>query len=205
MTILEDLKSGRLVVVPRRAPPEMVDAGRKAIADERQRVGLQYADTLSILAYNAMITASPDHTAGLIALVEGMERERAEGEQSDRMVKISALIANLTAVRDRYGDTCVYIRRGGMSWGAVALNREADDKKHGVFDLQAQHDRDMHAMADRVERLTQDRKAAEAERDALRKALAKVRDRFFPQDQGERERDELWDEVNRALTEKHNG
>lgn len=83
-------------------------------------------------------------------------------DQNDRMVKISALIADLITVRERYGDTCVYIRRGGMAWGSVALNREADDKKHGVFDLQAQHDRDMQRMAEIVERWRADRKAAEA-------------------------------------------
>jgi len=99
-----------------------------------------------------------DRLRAELAKVEG---ERA-ADQADRMVKISALIANLTRVQEHYGDTCVYIRRGGMAWGAVALNREADDKKHGVFDLQAQHARDMQRMAELVERWKADCKAAEA-------------------------------------------
>lgn len=98
--------------------------------------------------------------ARLRAELAKVEGER-DADQTDRMVKISALIANLTSVQERYGDTCVYIRRGGMSWGAVALNRQADDKKNGVFDLQAQHDRDMQRMAELVERWKADCKAAE--------------------------------------------
>jgi len=73
------------------------------------------------------------------------------------MRKISNLIEQLTHIRDAFGDTCVYIRRGGLSWGAVALNWEADDAKHGVFDVQAKHDRDMQDRADQVERLIKDR------------------------------------------------
>jgi len=42
-----------------------------------------------------------------------------------RMVQISELIKELEAVREQWGETCVYIR--DMSWGAVALNRKADD------------------------------------------------------------------------------
>lgn len=74
-------------------------------------------------------------------------------DDEDKFRKISGLIADLQATKDRFGDTCVYIRRGGLSWGAVALNRREDDKKHGVFDLQAQHDRDMLQRAEQVERL----------------------------------------------------
>jgi hypothetical protein len=79
------------------------------------------------------------------------------GDDEDRMEKISALISRLQAVLDRFGDTCVYIRRGGLSWGAVALNRQDDDKSHGVFDLQAQHDRDMEQRVGQVERLIADK------------------------------------------------
>ena len=43
-----------------------------------------------------------------------------------RMVKIDDFIAELQETRDRYGNTCVYIR--DCSWGAVALNRQAEDK-----------------------------------------------------------------------------
>ena len=42
-----------------------------------------------------------------------------------RMVKIDDFIAELRETRDRYGNTCVYIR--DASWGAVALNRKAED------------------------------------------------------------------------------
>jgi uncharacterized small protein (DUF1192 family) len=80
-----------------------------------------------------------------------------EADDMDRMVKIEKLIADMQAVRDQFGNTCVYIRRGGLSWGAVALNRRADDERHGVFDLQAQHDRDMEARVGQVERLIEDR------------------------------------------------
>lgn len=82
------------------------------------------------------------------------DRERIAGiDEEDHMQKISALIARLQSTMDRFGDTCVYIRRGGMAWGAVALNRRDDDRKNGVFDLQAQHDRDMQARLEQVERL----------------------------------------------------
>lgn len=38
---------------------EMAEAGRKAIADERARVGMQYPDTLAVLAYRAMSAVAP--------------------------------------------------------------------------------------------------------------------------------------------------
>lgn len=78
-------------------------------------------------------------------------------DDADKLRKISDLITELQAVKERFGDTCVYIRRGGLSWGAVALNRRDDDNKHGVFDLQAQHDRDMLQRAEQVERLIADK------------------------------------------------
>lgn len=82
-------------------------------------------------------------------------------DDEDHMVKISSLISRLQATKDQFGDTCVYIRRGGLSWGAVALNRRDDDEKHGIFDLQAQHDRDMLQRAEQVERLIASRRAVE--------------------------------------------
>lgn len=81
----------------------------------------------------------------------------APDDAEDRMVKVEKLIAELQSIKDRFGNTCVYIRRGGLSWGAVALNRRDDDQKHGVFDLQAQHDRDMLARLEQIERLKKDR------------------------------------------------
>jgi hypothetical protein len=80
----------------------------------------------------------------------------------DQMMKISELITRLQSTKNQFGDTCVYIRRGGLAWGAVALNRRDDDKKHGVFDIQAQHDRDMLQRAEQVERLKASRDAAES-------------------------------------------
>jgi hypothetical protein len=82
MTILEDLKSGRLVVVPREATAEMqwADAG----TSEPHRPAWNSA------MWRAFLAASPDHTAGLIALVEGMERERDEAEQALRTVQNAA-------------------------------------------------------------------------------------------------------------------
>ena len=41
--------------------------------------------------------------------------------------------------------------------------------------------------------------AVEAQRDALLEALIRCRDRFFPADQPERDRDELWEPVNAAI------
>lgn len=82
---------------------------------------------------------------------------QASDEDTDRMVKIDAMISELQKIRDSFGNTCVYVRRGGMSWGAVALNRHSDDEEHGVFDLQAQHDRDMDQRLEQVGRLMKDR------------------------------------------------
>jgi hypothetical protein len=91
----------------------------------------------------------------------GERTPAAFDEENPRMWKISALIAKLQSTFDQFGDTCVYVRRGGMGWGAVALNREADDEKHGVFDLQAQHDRDMLERLEQIKRLRDRLTAAE--------------------------------------------
>ncbi len=42
-----------------------------------------------------------------------------------RMIQIDDLIKELQDIRKCYGNTCVYIR--DVSWGALALNRKADD------------------------------------------------------------------------------
>ncbi|WP_398473600.1 hypothetical protein [Tardiphaga sp.] len=96
-------------------------------------------------------------------------------DAEDRMVKIGKLIVDMQSIKDRFGDTCVYIRRGGLSWGAVALNRRDDDKKHGVFDLQEQHDRDMLARLEQIERLKASRNSAEQEARSLKVELASTR------------------------------
>ncbi len=81
------------------------------------------------------------------------EKNQYDAKDEDHMVQIDTFIADMQNISDRYGNTCVYIRRGGLSWGAVALNRRDDDRRHGVFDLQAQHDRDMTQRLGQVERL----------------------------------------------------
>lgn len=91
----------------------------------------------------------------------------------DRMVQIDTFIADMQKISDRFGNTCVYIRRGGLSWGAVALNRRADDEKHGVFDLQAQHDRDMTQRVEQVERLIVDRDNAREAREKCEAVLSR--------------------------------
>lgn len=94
--------------------------------------------------------------AALSAVPAGGDGAKAE-DAGDRMVQIVKLITDLQDIKERFGNTCVYIRRGGLSWGGVALNRKADDEKNGVFDLQAQHDRDMLARVEQIERLKTDR------------------------------------------------
>ncbi|ANM12104.1 hypothetical protein [Rhizobium sp. N324] len=104
------------------------------------------------------------------------------GGDDDHMIQIEELISQLEAIHDRFGNTCVYIRRGGMGWGAVALNRRDDDRKNGVFELQAQHDRDMHARLEQIGRMKKDRdecwharREAEGSRDAARAAADSMR------------------------------
>lgn len=92
-----------------------------------------------------------------VTIYEALEALNAasanNAELPNRMVKIDTMIAELQKISKRFGNTCVYIRRGGMSWGAVALNRRSDDEEYGVYDLQAQHDRDMAQRVGQVERL----------------------------------------------------
>ena len=79
MTILEDLKSGRLVVVPREATLGMRQAGEHAWMHR----DLTRGDSDPIKdCFAAMIAASPDHTTDLLSLLEGMERER-DAERAD--------------------------------------------------------------------------------------------------------------------------
>lgn len=48
-------------------------------------------------------------------------------ETTGRMVQISDFIKELQETQSLFGNTCVYIR--DVSWGAVALNRKAQDDK----------------------------------------------------------------------------
>jgi hypothetical protein len=89
-----------------------------------------------------------------------------EALEDDRMAKIGDVIADLQKIKEQFGNTCVYIRRGGMSWGAVALNYHDADSKNGVFDLVAEQDRERERHAGQVSRLM-------AERDELRAALSR--------------------------------
>lgn len=45
-----------------------------------------------------------------------------------RMMQIEALISELKDTAGKFGNTCVYIT--GLTWGAVALNYQAEDQKH---------------------------------------------------------------------------
>lgn len=78
-------------------------------------------------------------------------------QPENHMAQIDKVIADLQAIRARWGNTCVYIRRFGFSWGAVALNRHAEDEKNGVFDLQARYEAMLLERAEQVERLIKDR------------------------------------------------
>lgn len=46
-----------------------------------------------------------------------------------RQTQISKLIAELQDVQNKWGDTCVHIRAGGLTWGATALHANDDDRK----------------------------------------------------------------------------
>ena len=99
-------------------------------------------------------------------------------QAENEMRKLSWLVEWANGIIEKYGDSCIYVRRGGLSWGAVALNYHGDDKKFGVFDLQAKHDRDMIARVEQINRLIADRNkerdlavAAEAEVAQLRERL----------------------------------
>ena len=100
------------------------------------------------------------------------EKSQYDANNMDHMVQIDTFIADMQKISDRFGNTCIYIRRGGLSWGAVALNRRDDDKRHGVFDLQAQHDRDMTQRVEQVERLIADRDSEREGREKCAAALA---------------------------------
>lgn len=96
----------------------------------------------------------------------------------NRMVQIAKLIVEMQDIEKRWGNTCIYIRRGGLSWGAVALNYKSDDEKNGVFDLQASHDRDMIQRTEQVERLITERNewmTRASNRDALLDEVVKAK------------------------------
>ena len=95
-------------------------------------------------------------------------------QDMSHMTQISDLISRLQATLEQFGNSCVYIRRGGLSWGAVALNRRSDDEKFGLFDIQAQHGRDMLERLGQIDRLIADRNSEREERWKLEKALTET-------------------------------
>jgi hypothetical protein len=66
--------------------------------------------------------------AALTAANEQIEAGRVVPEG---MQKVSEIIKYFANVLTRFGDSCVYVRTAGCSWGAVALNREHADKLAG--------------------------------------------------------------------------
>lgn len=93
-------------------------------------------------------------------------------ESMDHMVQINTLIADLKKISEQFGNTCVYIRQFGLSWGAVALNRQAEDEKSGVFNIEERYRAILQERIDQIERLKGDR---DSEREARHKADAALR------------------------------
>lgn len=106
---------------------------------------------------------------GIIAL-RHRPGEGGEGNLS-HMIRIKVLIERLQSTLEQFGNTCVYIRRGGLSWGAVALNRRDDDQKNGVFDLQAAHDKAMTERMEQCERLIETARSEREKRWEAEKAI----------------------------------
>ena len=72
---------------------------------------------------------------GVITYEEALRRKvehRVAPALMGNMMKISKLISWAQNIQAQFGDTCVYAV--DMSWGAVALNRESDDRKRLVPD-----------------------------------------------------------------------
>lgn len=91
----------------------------------------------------------------------------ADPYHGNHMIQIEKLIADLQSVHKQFGNTCVYIRQFGVSWGAVALNREAEDEKNGVFVLEDRYREILVERLAQIERLKAER---DSERDARHKA-----------------------------------
>jgi hypothetical protein len=105
MTILEDLKSGRLVVVPSEALADLCNAVMADISEAKRRLDADIPKDAPVHPVSAFLTgtalhvgkarASPDHTAGLIALVEGMERERERDEARALLERCRTVLGNM--------------------------------------------------------------------------------------------------------------
>jgi hypothetical protein len=160
MTILEDLKAGRLVVVPREATAEMRQAGERAWMDR----DLTRDDSDPIKdCFAAMLTAAPSHTAGLIALVEGMAAER-ECAVEDRRLSY-----NLQAAAVRQRDTAIAERE--EAWATVLeVQGHADSWRDRALAAEAE----VNAQDRIIIATKRERDAAEAERDEAREQVGKL-------------------------------
>jgi hypothetical protein len=151
MTILEDLKSGRLVVVPREMTAEMVTAHRLARMNTEGGYG-------GPGPWEAALTASPGHTAGLIALVEGMAATCKQSLQVETIPRAAHAGRYLAETND---GRLLYLNHADEwqecpNFIARALAAEAEVNAQDLLIIAAKRERD----------------AAEAKADALREALA---------------------------------
>lgn len=171
MTILEDLKTGRLVVVPREADLADYDAvllndwggGNVDWWQDYLRAEIGRANDF----WRSQV-ASPDHTAGLIALVEGVEakvRESAMQSLADGYQAEEAYAAQKAAEAER-DDMQKEAREAIMSMlfmpgvrAALETISDDDPVKPWIERAKALEAAEARALA------------AEAERDALREAL----------------------------------
>ena len=152
------------------------------------------ADTFDVLCINLRIptpAASVKHVQECIAAAirnlqppvsveaTGAPQEQpgspGRADETDRMLKIEDLIVDLQKISTQFGNTCVYIRRHGLSWGAVALNYRDDDKKNGAFDLNAEYDRRLIQHSEQVKRLIASRNNWMMCADKAEKELASLR------------------------------
>lgn len=160
-------------------PPEInIEDLAERMGELQRNIRNSLANKNSIEVERAALSNFSSYLAihGIVAL----NRRPGEGQEGDlsHMVRIKDLIARLQSTLDQFGNTCVYIRRGGLSWGAVALNRRDDDQKHGIFDLQDSHDIAMRERLGQCDRLIETAKserelrwAAETENKALKERM----------------------------------
>jgi hypothetical protein len=67
--------------------------------------------------------------AELSRLTAALTAREEAGREVGRRIQIDKFIAELQEIRRQFGNTCVYVRPGGCTWGAVALNYQADDER----------------------------------------------------------------------------
>ena len=131
MTILEDIKAGRLVVVPVEATRWQWRSrikGGEWDAWEQGRFGQEippFAEVEERAIYTGSPATADDHTAGLIALIEGMERER------DMLVQTSAMLC------DDCGWAMKFPDQGCVNCRALAAEAERDEAREEADTLKA--------------------------------------------------------------------